>query len=336
MARKAAVAALLGAALLLGGPAWAGDPAARARAEAAFARGEQAARERRFADAVTAYRETVAADPSAPAAAPARARADDLEAHAEGGFAPLARLEEVRRAPQRAADHAVLEALERDVSGFPAGRVRAEARLFVGEAWRRNGEPARAIPLLEAAAADPSGDRLTRVLSLSALATLRRERGELREALAAVEREPSLSPELTRQLRTLWRREKLRAATTAWLAALALIGAGSVAWLAAKARDVRDLPARLVRPAGVALALYLGGAGAVLVHLHGDADARPFLWMGLFVLGLDVIARAFKLAAGRRVAVRAVWAAACVIGVMAAAFLSMERTSPDYLDGIGL
>ncbi|MFT3767081.1 MAG: hypothetical protein QM820_16410 [Minicystis sp.] len=309
----------------------------RAAAERSFAQAEQAARERRFADALAAYRAVIASDPSAPVASAARARADDLEAHSEGGFAPLARLEEVRKDPQKAADRAAIEALARDVEAFPPGRVRAEARIFVAEAWwRKLGEPARAIAPLEAAASDPSGDRLTRSLALSELVTLRRERGELREALAAVDRDPALSPALTAQIHKLARRETLRATATALLAALGVIGLASIAWLARRTRDVRDLPAKLIKPSGVAFALYLGGAGAVLVRVHGDADARPFVWMGLGVLALDVVARAFKLAAGRRRAVRAAWAAACVAGVVAAAFLSMERTSADYLDGIGL
>lgn len=322
---------------LSAGHAWAGDAAARAAAEASYAQAEQAARERRFADAVKAYRAVIEADPSALVARPARARLDELEAHAEGGFAPLARLEEVRRDPQKANDRAAIEALARDLEAFPPGRVRVEARLFVAEAWwRRLGEPARAIAPLEAAVSDKSGDRLTRALALSELVTLRRERGELREALRTAESQPELSPTLRANLRKLLRRELLRTTATALLAALAVIGLASIAWLAAKARDVRDLPARIVKPIGVALALYLGGAGAILVRVHGDGDPRPFLWLGLGVLAIDVTARAFRLAAGKRASVRAVWAAACAAGVVAAAFTILEKTSPDYLEGLGL
>ncbi|APR85211.1 Hypothetical protein A7982_10560 [Minicystis rosea] len=332
-----AAAAVLMTVLACSGSARAGEPSARERAEASFARAEQATRDRRFADAAAAYRDVLTIDPSAPVAAPARARLDDLEAHAEGGFAPLARLEEVRKDPRKAGDRTSIEALAHDVEAFPPGRVRVETRVFLAEAWwRKLGEPARAIALFEAAIADRTGDRLTRSLALSELVSLRRERNELREARAAVDRDPELSPALTTQVRKLSRRETLRATATWWLAALGAVGLASIAWLAAKARDVRDLPARLVKPAGIAFALYLGGAGAVLVRLHGDADARPFVWMGLGVLALDVIARAFKLAAGRRGVVRSLWAVACVAGVMAAAFLAMERTSADYLDGIGL
>jgi tetratricopeptide (TPR) repeat protein len=337
IAARRAAAALLAAGLLLAGAAQAGDTAARAAAEASFARAEAAAKARHFAEAVAAYRAAIEADPSAPVAAPARARIEDLEAHAEGGFAPLARLDEVRRDPQKAGDRAAIEALTRDAEAFPPGRVRAEARVFVAEAWwHKLGDPVRAVTALEAAVSDPSGDRLTRSLALAELASLRRERGEIGAALRMAERDPTLSPSLLAQLRRLVRRERLRLGAEVVLAALVLVGAASIARLAMKARDVRDLPSQLVRPIGVAFALYLGGAGAVLVRVHGDADARPFVWLGLAVLALDVIARAFRLAAGRRALVRAVWAAACVAGVAAAAFLAVLWTSVDYLDGIGL
>lgn len=341
MARRRArtLALALAATLAIGvaHEARAGTPRARAEAEARFAEAEQAAKERRFGEALAAYRAAIAADPSAPLAMPARARVDDLEAHAEGGFAPLARLEQVRRDPKRASDRAEIEALAGEAELFPPGRVRAEARLFVAAAWwRRLGDPARAIAPLEAAVADRSGDRLTRALALGELLALRRERGELREALRATDREPDLAPTARAEIIRLLRREALRTSSTALLAALAILGAGSIAWLAARARDVRDLPARLIRTRSVALALYLGGAGALLVRVHGDADARPFLWFGIAVLGLDVIARAFRIAAGARAIVRAAWAAACVVGVLAAAFLAVERTSVDYLEGLGL
>ena len=313
------------------------ESAARVEAEASFTRAERAAKERRFADALDAYRSVIIADPSAPVALPAKARIDDLLAHAEGGFAPLARLEAVRRDLQRSRDRSEIESLERDLAGFPPGRVRAEARVFVAEAWwRRLGEPARAIAPFEAAVADRSGDRLTRALALSELAALRRERGELREARRAADGDPSLSPALRAELARLVRRETLRTGAVATLVALAALGAIAIARLAARARDVRDLPSKLVSPIAVALALYLGGAGALIVRVHGDADARPFLWLGPSVLALHVIARALRLAAGRRASLRVIWASACVTGVLAAAFLAVERASVDFLGGIGL
>jgi tetratricopeptide (TPR) repeat protein len=331
-----AIAGIAAAALvtIAAGAAWAGD---RAAAEQSFARAEQAAKDLAFAEALSAYRAAIAADPSAPFARVARARADDLEAHAEGGFRPLAQLEAVRRDPRSLGDRESLFAFAREVEAFPPGRVRAEARMLVAEKWQKLGDPLAAIAALERTAGDASADKLTRALALSQLWTLRRQRGEIREALAAVERDPDVSPALTLEVRRVARRERMRVAAIAVLSVLAAIGAASIAWLAKKARDVRDVPARVVRPAAVAFALYLGGAGALLVHFHGGGDGRPFVWFGLGVLALDVIARAFVRASGaRRLPVRAAWAAACVAGVAAAAFLAVERTDVSFLEGIGL
>jgi tetratricopeptide (TPR) repeat protein len=343
-ARRARVAgALLLAAAVpaVAGVARAADPEARAAATASCARAEEAAKALHFAEALAAYQAAIAADPSAPCASVARARAADLAVHAEGGFVPLARVEALRRDPRKSKDRAEVEALARDLEAFPEGRVRAEARLLVAEAWwHALGEPERAIAALETTAADAAGDKLTRGLALSELWSLRRQRGEVREALAVMERDPTLAPALLALVRRAAVREHLRTGAIGVLGLLGAIGAASLARLAARARDVRDVPAQVLRPLAVAFALYLGGAGAVLVRVHGGGDARPFLWLGLGVLAILVVARALRLAVtsrgGRGAAARAAWALACVAGVLAAAFLAVERTDATYLEGLGL
>jgi hypothetical protein len=58
--------------------------------------------------------------------------------------------------------------------------------------------------------------------------------------------------------------------------------------------------------------------------------------MGLGVLALTAVARALPRAIPvRSAAARGAWAAACVVGVVAAGFLAVERTDPSYLEGIG-
>jgi hypothetical protein len=286
---------------------------------------------------MAAYREAIAIDPSAPCTGAARARAENLALRAEGDFVPLAKVETFRRDPGKTGDRAAVEALERDASGFPPGRVRVEARLLVAEAWtHRLGEPERAIAAFEAAAADTSGEPLTRALALAELWALRRQRGEIREALATMERDPGLNPALLAAVRRALRREQAGKAAMVLLGSLAAIGAASVALLLKRARDVRDVPSLLVRPLAVAFALYLGAAGAVLVRVHGEGDVRPFLWLGLGVLALSAIAQALPRAVrSQRRAVRTTWAVACAAGVVAAAFLAVQRTDPSYLEGLG-
>ena len=84
-------------------------------------------------------------------------------------------------------------------------------------------------------------------------------------------------------------------------------------------------------------ALYVGGAGAILARVHGGADPRPFLWVGLGILGVAVAGRALRLALPRLgPAGRAGWALGCALGVVAAAYLALEQTDAGYLEGFGL
>jgi tetratricopeptide (TPR) repeat protein len=299
--------------------------------------GEAAANGLRFAEALAAYRAAIATDPSAACVSMARARVQDLEAHAEGGFAPLARVEALRRDPKKAADRAEIEALARDLEGFPPGRVRAEARLLVAEAyWHALKEPERSIAAFQAAAQDQGGDKVTRSLALAELWALRKQRGEVREALADLERAPKLAPALFVAVKKAVLRERLREGAIAVVAVLAVAGAAAMARLVVRARDVREVPGLVLRPGAAAFALYLGGAGAALVRAHGGGDGRPFLWLGLGVLAILAMGRAWGLWLGTRRATRTLCAAACVAGVLAIAFLAVERTDASYLEGIGL
>ncbi len=291
---------------------------------------------RDFARALAGYEDALRIDPSAPFAAPARARSSDLRAHSEGGFEPLRRVEEVRRDPE--ASQVAVEALAHDLASFPDGRVRSEARIVAAEAlWHRFGAPERAIELLSATIDDASADKTTRALSLSELVAIRRERGEIAQALAASDRAPDLLPGLREELVHLVRRGRLSRAFTLLLMALATLGLASIVRLGVKIDDLRDLPSVVVRPAMVAASLFLGGGAAILARLHGGGDPRPFVWLGLGVLGLSIIARSFRLAWGLGPPVaRLAWAVGCVAGVAAVAFVAMERTEVSYLESFGL
>lgn len=341
LARRAVSAFALGATLLSATPSRAEpgpDLEARAAAQQSFDRAELAFEALRFADALAAYRAAASADPSARFVPIARARAADLEAHAEGDFAPLARLSAFRRDPIQGGDRAAIEALARDVATFPPGRVRGEAELTIADAWwHRLGDPQRAVAPLEAAVADETGDRLTRSLALGELVSLHRERGDLDAALAAVDRFPDLAPAARKELRSLARRGRLRVAAIALLAALGVFGLVSLARAAPRLGGLAELPRAVLPPLAVAFSLYLGGAAAVLVRLRGDGDPRPFVWLGLGVLAAFVVARAWRLGWGDGgPSARAARGLLCAAGVIAAAFLAVERTDPSYLEGLGL
>lgn len=314
---------------------------AASRAVARFEEAEQARAEGRFAEAVRAYREALAAEPSARFAPVARARAEDLEAHAEGGFAPLLALTSARRALGSAAEpeaRAAVEALARDLRGFPEGRVRAEAAVLVGEAWwRKLGDPRRAVEVLTFAAEDAAGDPLTRQLALTEASALLRERGEISAALALLERHAALSPGALAEVRRLARRGALRTASIAVLASLVVVFVFAFFGAARRLGGMRFAQRAAVRPLMVGFSLYLGGAAAVIVRLRGEGDPRPFLWLGLGVLAVSIVARTLALTSTRgRAALTAARVAVCVAGVLAAAFLSVERTDASYLASLGL
>jgi hypothetical protein len=346
---SAAAVALVAVALVLASPpraALAGPPDAggaapaddRAASRELVRLAERAADERRYPDALAAYEAALERDPSGPFATVARARVADLRAHAEGGFAPLARLDAVRRDPNGGGDRAAIEALERDLASFPPGRVRSEARVVVAEAyWHRLGEPRRAAAALAPVLDDPAADRLTQALALTELVAVDKELGDLDAALAAARAHPALAPRLTEELARLARRGPLRAGALGLVGALAAIGALSFARASARRRDPRPVVRAVVRPLAVAFSLYLGAGAALLVRLHGGEDARPFVWLGLGVLALDLVARAWRLAAAdERPLARAVRAASCAAGVVAMAFLILERSGAGYLDALGL
>jgi hypothetical protein len=173
-----------------------------------------------------------------------------------------------------------------------------------------------------------------RAVALQQLVALQRERGDLEAARDAVERFPDVAPGVRSDVLRAARRVTLRWVSVAVLSMLACVAAASLA----KARGrTRDLGRQLLQPAAIALPLYVGGAAAILTRLHGGADPRPFLWLGLGVLGVYAAARALRIARpnlGR--AARAGWALCCVAGVLAAAFLALERTNADYLESFGL
>jgi hypothetical protein len=337
VAAAIAFAIAAGLAASAGGIARADDaPERRAAAADAFARAERSAAELRFADALAAYREVLAVDPSAPFASVSRARERDLLAHAEGGFAPLARLEAVRRAPAALADRSAIDALARDAAGFPPGPVRGEARLVVGEALRRMNDARAAEGALRLAVSDDAADPLTKSLALSDLVAVLRERGDLKTALAELDEHPALLPTLRADIARLVRRERIREAAFAVLGAIVLAAIVALARRLRRLPDPRALAGELVRPLPIAAALYLGGVGAAIAALRGDGDPRPFLVLGAGIAAVVLAARALALGGSDRPAPRILRGVACFAAVLAVAFLAVERTEAGYLSSFGL
>ncbi len=146
-----AAVALLGGTTVLGASPRAAraspDATGQQAAEMLFERAQAEEDRGDFAPALLHDRASIAAAPDSVWAQRAAARAAWLVARSEGDFEPLARLERVRRNPSLSADPGAVDALARDAEAFPPGQVRAEARVFVAEAYLgRMRRPADALP----------------------------------------------------------------------------------------------------------------------------------------------------------------------------------------------
>lgn len=292
-----------------------------------------------FRRAVQLYRELLDAYPSFSKAPRARARAEDLEAHAEGDFGPLTRLETVRRDPALASSPEAIASLERDAESFPAGRVRAEARLLCGGAWLgRLGDPPRAIRPLSALLRDETADPLLRRLALGQLVDARRATGDLAAAVDDVNAFPELFPAL--------RDTVLREARRVWIrwgavSLVALVFAvGSFAWLRlARASGLKNAARIVFRPLALAYAAWLALIGAALARGYDASDPTPFLLLGAGIVVIDAAARAWSAASLRALITRippSLRAALCIAAVLATAFLALDASDVAYLDSFGL
>jgi hypothetical protein len=329
-------------------------------AEAMYRLGQADEEAGAFAQALMHDRASVAAAPESAWAQRAADRIEWLSAHAEGGFAPLARLEQVRRSPALASDPAAIDALARDADAFPPGRVRVEARMLVAEAWLGRmsvaAEAARmteaeaapvartpervsdALALLRAVSDDPEADPLTARLAereiVDALVAQDRLEGASAEATSHANR---LDPRFVKQTRTLVRRRAMRHAALFELGVFAAIARAALlrAWFRG-ALGESGTALRRVAPVAVAFALYLGATGGILASAYETGNAMPFVLFGMSILPLVFIARAWGAVGSGRAAARTGRALLCAVSVFAAAFLLLDVVNPTYLEGFGL
>ena len=333
--------ALLGGAALLGGwcGAAAGAPDDPSEAERLYELGQADEDALAFAQALAHDRASVAAAPDSAWARRAAARIAWLDARSEGGFVPLARLEQVRKNPSLASDPGAIDALAREAESFPPGQVRVEARMFVAEAWLgRLHRPADALPVLRALSDDPEADPLSSRLAEREIVDTLVTEGRLEEASAeATSHASRLDPRFVQQTRALLRRRAVRVAAIAELGGFVAIAA--IALVRAFRRGALGVARTAIRslgPVAVAFAVYLAGVGGLLASQYESGHAAPFVHLALAVLALLLLARAWGSVGSTRGAARAGRAALCAISVFAAAFVLLDAESPSYLEGFGL
>jgi hypothetical protein len=295
-----------------------------------------------YGRALARYDEVLQADASTPSAASAAARLAYLRAHAEGGFAPLARLERVRRAPDLARSAAAIEALVHDAEAFPPGRVRVETWAFAADAYaERLARPDDARRLRTRLLEDPHGDDVLAAKAARDLVDDALARGDLGGAESALREAGSRAPpDLAALVRRARRRRNMHIASISALAATALLASAGILRRvrsdAGGARVIRDAVHGTLGPALV-FAAWVGAAGGVLANAYEGSDPRPFLALGGALLPMFLLARAWSAAApGARLSMRAGRAVLCAVAALGVAFLVLEGTDARYLKGLGL
>ena len=308
-------------------------------AEELYTNAEREEKDLAFAAALHDYEASVAADPSNRWVLRSNARARWLRDRSEGEFAPLTRLERVRRDPSAQRDAGAVDALARDLEAFPPGEVRVEARMFVAESYLTMlGRPADSERELDSLLDEPapraSGDAALRAQAASRLVDIAMSRGDVASAKRAAARAGSSGAAQLGARVAQWARRRVIERTSAVVLALFAI-AGCVA----AARRLRGPSvAALVSFVGKAalICVYLATFAAVLAGSYEGGHTMPFVMLPLAVLPIAIIARAWALAGAsspRARALRAVFGAAAVA---AAAFLVLDRIDVRYLESFGL
>jgi len=326
-------------ALAIAGTARADTLDTRARAEAILSSAEADDEAFAFARALTRYDEGRALDPGSPRAPRAETRAAELRAHGEGDFAPYVKLERVRRDPALSSDRRAVEQLVHDAEGFPPGPVRVEVWVLAAEGFaHRFDRPGEADGLLRRVLADAHADPVVAQKAARDLVTLQLARGDIvaaREAakLAGPRADPRLLPDVERALR----RRSMHHASIALLAVMGLLAVR--AFFAAAQRGagqrIRDALSRMWRLV-FGYAAYVALGGALLASGYETGTSKPFLYFGVVLVPIVLVARAWGAAAGGAKGARSGRAVLCGAAALGAAFLVLEAVDVAYLEGMGL
>jgi hypothetical protein len=292
-----------------------------------------------FAAALATYEACAARLPSSRWAPRATIRANLLRTHAEGGFAPLVRLETVRRDPAKANDPASIDALARDADGFPPGLVRVEAEMLVAEAYSgRLDRPQDGLTELRRVLAEPNADVLTTRQAARELVDHMAGGGDLDGAVkTAAELGNKLDPKVKTDLvHKLRRRVAHRAAIADLVLFAALVAAAGVAALRRGRLPIlrRSLVGFL--PFAAAFAAYVAVGGGTLAASYETGNAYPFYTFGAAIVGVVAIARLWSASGSPAPGARAFRAGLCSATIVAVAFLLLERLDSTYLQGFGL
>ncbi|UJR82440.1 hypothetical protein [Sandaracinus amylolyticus] len=226
-------------------------------------------------------------------AARARTRLAWIEARAEGDYAPLAALWRFQNLALDARTREVVIEFATATDGMPAGPVRREARVVVGEDLLRVGEIARAQASFEALLGDADATEPERAAARDGIARAMARTGDRRAAITYLERS-GLEGGSTHA--SLARAELERRTTPIAVAIIALFG---VITIGLGAHTLRRAGAGVLRatysPARMLGALWIALGPVALATRYDDEATDTFLALAtgtLVVVALAALAAA--------------------------------------------
>jgi hypothetical protein len=306
--------------------------------EELYTTAEQEEKDLSLAAALEHYEASVTADPSNRYVLRANARARWLRDRSEGDFAPLVRLERVRRDPSAQHDANAVDALAHDLEQFPAGEVRIEARMFVAEAYatllsRPNDAERELDALLDEPARKASGESALRAQAASRLVDIAMARGDVAAAKHAASRGGSGTTQLVTRV-AQWARRRVIERVSAGILAVFVLAGGLSAALRLRGARVVALGSFVAKAA--AICVYLAIVAAVIAGSYENGHTLPFVMLPICVLPIAILARAWALAGASTPLARGARAFFGAIAVAAAAFLVLDRIDVRYLESFGL
>ncbi len=302
----------------------------KAFAKARLEDGNDAFAELDLARALAAFEDVLAHDPHGNAGYEAGKMVEMIRARSEGDFVPLRTLLAVRRSGGVAPD--AIDDLVKAADGWPEGLVRVEAWHFAATAYaERLGRPQDAEQLLRKVLADPRASHDSIKFATHDLVGLRLRARDYDDAARIV---AAAGPHADDATKKLVERARLRARLhVASIVAVVVPLAGLLR--AARSRKAFGA-ARRVLPLALVYVAYVALAGAALATGYERGTSKPFLFFGLVLLPLLLLARVWSAAGAQTTRARIGRALACATSAFGAGFLVLEYVDVAFLEGLGL
>lgn len=261
-----------------------------------------------------------------------------LATAASAGAADASRLrvhlEEIRRDPAKANDPREIDELVRETDGQCDEPECPLALELAATAYaERLGRPESARTQRERILVEMHPDAVTAAKVARDLVDAALAEGDVGAAEGALAKAGGRATPDT--VARVARAEKRRVAHRVSIAAVsAMLAPAAIALYRARREAWRA--ARSALGGVVVFGLWVGLGGTALARSYEASDPRPFLFLGGALVPTVLVARAWGAAGSASRPARVLRTVTCACAALAVAFLVLERTNVQYLEGIGL